>query len=65
MKVKRWKVKSRIAKAHDSVLRRLIHRLRTLFKLMADFYRSIFSEIRVRTINKYAKNESAFNEHDI
>lgn len=48
-----------------SVLTRLIRCLRTLFKLMADFYRTIFSEIRVRTIKKYAKNEGVFNEHDI
>lgn len=47
-----------------SVLRKIIHNLRTLFKLIADFPRSIFSEIKVRTIKKYAKNESAFNEHN-
>ena len=70
------KVKSRIVKVHDqefiindielslrlsfvSVLRRIIHRLRTLLKSIADF-----SEIRARTIKKYTKNKSTFNEPD-
>jgi len=73
------KVKSRIVKVHDqefiihevssrlsfvSVLRRTIHRLRTLFKSIANFSGSIFSEIRVRTIKKYLKNKRALNESD-
>lgn len=47
-----------------SILRRIIHLLRTLFKSMADFSGSIFSKIRVRTIKKYAKNKTALNEPD-
>jgi len=48
-----------------SILRKIIHHLRTLFKSMAGFYRTMFSEIRVRTIKKYAKNEGVFNEYDM
>lgn len=47
-----------------SVLTRIIHRLRTLVKSTANSYRTIFSEIRVRTVKKYAKNKSTFNAHD-
>lgn len=48
-----------------SILRKIIHHFRNLFKSITDFYRTIVSEIRVRTIKKYSKNEGVFNEHDI